>query len=96
MLQEEEFSAEEIVNIMLHPVVKSMLSKLVLFDKKNKNSGFWKEGYLEDLNGEKIEVKSSDTFVIAHPSHLYENVEWDLYQKHAFDHKLIQPIQTDF
>ncbi len=96
MLQEEEFSSEEITNIMLHPVVKSMLSKLVLFDKKNKKSGFWKDGHLENIKGEKIKVNTKDTFVIAHPSHLYQNVEWDLYQKYAFDVKLVQPFKQIF
>ncbi|WP_234859521.1 DUF4132 domain-containing protein [Aquimarina aquimarini] len=96
MLQEEEFSAEEITNILLHPVVKAMLSKLVLFDKKNKKIGFWEQGYLVGIDGKKLAINDTDTFVIAHPSHLYENVVWDLYQKYAFDHKLVQPFKQIF
>ncbi|TBN06691.1 DUF4132 domain-containing protein [Hyunsoonleella flava] len=96
MLREEVFSKEELKNILIHPVVKAMLNKLVLYNKTKNTFGFYKEGGLEDSEGKLISIAEDDAVVIAHPSHLYENVVWDLYQKYAFDTKLVQPFKQIF
>ncbi len=96
MTMEESFAAEEINKIMMHPVVKAMLSKLVLYNKEQNISGFWDDNALVKLDGTIYKPKAKDTFVIAHPSHLYRSVEWDLFQRHAFDNKLIQPFKQIF
>ena len=96
MMHEQEFTAVELKNIFLHPVVSAMLSKLVLTHTTNQASGFWKQGELEDCHGEVVPVHDNDTFVVAHPSHLYQNVTWDLYQKYAFDQQLVQPFKQIF
>ncbi|RPD96701.1 DUF4132 domain-containing protein [Aureibaculum marinum] len=96
MLREDEFSAEEISGILIHPIVNPLLKKLVLFNKKTKEFGFWNNGNLQTAEGKIIKIKKEDSFVIAHPSHLYENVVWDLYQKYAFDTKLTQPFKQIF
>ena len=96
MLRENEFSAEEIAQILMHPIVNPLLKKLVLFNKETKAFGFWEDGNLKTVEGKTIAVKEEDSFVIAHPSHLYENVVWDLYQKKTFDSELVQPFKQIF
>lgn len=96
MLREDEFTAEELDNIMEHPVVKAMLSKLVLFNKTKNTVGFWKKGQLVQLDNKAKKSTPTDRFVIAHPSHLYQNTTWDLCQKYAFENKIVQPFKQIF
>lgn len=96
MVKEDIFYVKDIKNLMLHPVVKPLLSKLVLFFKEKNKAGFWKENSLIDIYGDKILVQENDYCVIAHPTHLYDLTEWDLYQKQAFDIKLVQPFKQIF
>ena len=96
MVNEDAFTALEIENIMLHPIVKAMLSKLVLFSPEKEISGFYKEGSLTDVSGKTHQLKKEDVLQIAHPSHLYSSVEWDLYQKHLFVERITQPFKQVF
>ena len=94
MLNQEAFSYEDIEMLMQHPVVKALLSKLVLLNEKS--SGFWKESGLVDVEGNSIEVEKSTNFKIAHPVHLHRQKVWSAYQKYAFDHELVQPFKQIF
>ncbi|PKB45224.1 uncharacterized protein DUF4132 [Cellulophaga sp. RHA19] len=96
MVNEDEFTAAEIHKIMQHPIVKVMLSKLVLFAPDKQISGFYADGVLTDTEGKKHILKEDDVLVIAHPSHLYKAVQWDLYQKHLFAERLVQPFKQVF
>ncbi|MCF6350448.1 MAG: DUF4132 domain-containing protein [Flavobacteriaceae bacterium] len=96
MVKEDIFYVEDIKKLMLHPVVKPLLSKLVLFFTTKKKAGFLVENFFIDIDGNNILITENDSCVIAHPSHLYDLTEWDLYQKHAFDTKLVQPFKQIF
>ena len=96
MLSQTLFSVAELNRIMEHPVVKAMLSKLVLFNPENQASGFWQDGHLLNAEGEKVTLKADDKLLIAHPSHLFYAVQWDLYQKYLFDKELKQPFKQVF
>ena len=96
MLSQTLFTAAELAKILEHPVVKAMLSKLVLFNPETQASGFWQDGHLLNAEGEKITLKASDKLLIAHPSHLFYAVQWDLYQKYLFDKELKQPFKQVF
>ncbi|ADV50453.1 conserved protein, with weak BamHI domain protein [Cellulophaga algicola DSM 14237] len=96
MVNEDEFTAAEIHKIMQHPIVKVMLSKLVLFSPERQISGFYTEGILTDTEGTKHSLQETDVLVIAHPSHLYNAVQWDLYQKYLFAERLVQPFKQVF
>jgi hypothetical protein len=96
MIKQDGFRFAEIHKIMQHPVVKAMLGKLVLFDKKTEKSGFWKDGQIQDIEGNTIPCAENDTLIIAHPSHLYHTVQWDLYQKHLFSNNIVQPFKQVF
>ena len=96
MLSQTLFTAAELSKILEHPVVKAMLSKLVLFNPETQASGFWQDGYLLNAEGEKVALKADDKLLIAHPSHLFYAVQWDLYQKYLFDKELKQPFKQVF
>ena len=96
MLSQTLFTVAELHRIMEHPVVKAMLSKLVLFNPENQDSGFWQDGKLLNAEGTLTPLKADDKLLIAHPSHLFYAVQWDLYQKYLFDKELKQPFKQVF
>lgn len=96
MIREDVFELKELDQIMQHPVVKAMLSKLVLFNPETKASGFYKAGVLVNAEGKSHALSPSDGLVIAHPSHLYQAVQWDLYQKYLFENRMVQPFKQVF
>jgi len=96
MLSQTLFTATELAKILEHPVVKAMLSKLVLFNPETQASGFWQDGKLLSAEGTLTPLKATDKLLIAHPSHLFYAVQWDLYQKYLFDKELKQPFKQVF
>ena len=96
MLSQTLFTVAELHRIMEHPVVRAMLSKLVLFNPENQDSGFWQDGKLLSAEGILTPLKADDKLLIAHPSHLFYAVQWDLYQKYLFDKELKQPFKQVF
>ena len=96
MLSQTLFTAAELAKILEHPVVKAMLSKLVLFNPETQASGFWQDGKLLGAEGSLTPLKETDKLLIAHPSHLFYAVQWDLYQKYLFDKELKQPFKQVF
>ena len=96
MLSQTLFTAAELAKILEHPVVKTMLSKLVLFNPETQASGFWQDGKLLSAEGTLTPLKAADKLLIAHPSHLFYAVQWDLYQKYLFDKELKQPFKQVF
>ena len=96
MLSQTLFTAAELAKILEHPVVKAMLSKLVLFNPETQASGFWQDGKLLSAEGTLTLLKAADKLLIAHPSHLFYAVQWDLYQKYLFDKELKQPFKQVF
>ena len=96
MLSQTLFTAAELAKILEHPVVKAMLSKLVLFNPETQASGFWQDGKLLSAEGTLTPLKAADKLLIAHPSHLFYAVQWDLYQKYLFDKEIKQPFKQVF
>ena len=96
MLSQTLFTAAELGKILEHPVVKAMLSKLVLFNPETQASGFWQDGKLLSAEGSLTPLKATDKLLIAHPSHLFYAVQWDLYQKYLFDKEIKQPFKQVF
>ena len=96
MLSQTLFTAAELGKILEHPVVKAMLSKLVLFNPETQASGFWQDGKLLSGEGTLTPLKATDKLLIAHPSHLFYAVQWDLYQKYLFDKEIKQPFKQVF
>ncbi|WP_434036210.1 DUF5724 domain-containing protein [Formosa sp. 4Alg 33] len=96
MVNEDEFTAKEIHNMMQHPIVKVMLSKLVMYVPEREITGFYNEGTLTDASGKTHPLAEDDVLRIAHASHLYQAVEWDMYQKYVFAERITQPFKQVF
>lgn len=96
MLSGVAFSPDDLVKINQHPIVKPMLAKLVLFAPGRGFTGFWRHNQLLDATGKAHDLAEDDRILIAHPAHLYRAIEWDLYQRYAFDEKLVQPFKQIF
>ncbi|MEJ4089194.1 DUF4132 domain-containing protein [Galbibacter orientalis] len=96
MVNEDEFTALEIHSMMQHPIVKVMLSKLVMYVPQKEISGFYDEGILTDFHGKTHSLAEDDVLLIAHASHLFQVVEWDSYQKYLFAERITQPFKQVF
>ena len=96
MINEDAFAKAELKNIMKHPIVKPMLSKLVLCNTTTNVSGFWNDGTLVNFDNKTHTLSDEDALVIAHPSHLYTSVQWDVYQRFLFENSIVQPFKQVF
>lgn len=96
MLRRDEYSIHELEQIMAHPIVRAMMSKLVLVKTVNQNTGFWTEAGLTTIEGKMVDFNKDDRFLIAHSAHLFQNVEWDLYQRYLFENAIQQPFKQVF
>jgi hypothetical protein len=96
MLRRDEYALKELEQIMEHPIVNAMLSKLVLYVPSTQESGFWNDGRLINADGKIVTLKEDAKLVIAHPYDLFEAVQWDLYQRHLFSTAIQQPFKQVF
>ena len=96
MINEDIFSAKELEYIMQHPVVKPMLSKIVLIDIDQTVSGFWHEGKLIDAENKTHDLKHEQQLLIVHPSHLFKIKQWSHYQRYLFENEIVQPFKQVF
>lgn len=96
MLRRDEYSVHELEQIMAHPIVRAMMSKLVLVNSTDQNTGFWTEKGLITIAGKIVDFNKDDRFLIAHSVHLFQNVEWDLYQRYLFENAVQQPFKQVF
>ncbi|TDS13168.1 DUF4132 domain-containing protein [Sphingobacterium paludis] len=96
MLRRDRYSPSELRQIMEHPIVRAMLSKLVLYIPNSQQTGFWSHAGLVDSEGKLTPVKDADQLLIAHPFHLYDTAQWDLYQGYLFKNTIQQPFRQVF
>ncbi len=95
MIRGDVFEVKEVENLMLHPVIKPLLSSLVLMSNDNK-TGFYNDKTLKDANGNTVKLTEKNTLRIAHCTDLYASGQWSNYQKQAFQQQLIQPFKQIF
>lgn len=96
MVTEEQFSVQELEGLMEHPVVKALLSKLVVMVSGDKVAIFNSVLKLVDFEERSQTFDPTELGVIAHPSHLHETQTWSALQKFAFDSELVQPFKQIF
>ncbi|MBL1409424.1 DUF4132 domain-containing protein [Sphingobacterium faecale] len=96
MLRRDRYSVAELRQIMEHPIVRAMLSKLVLYIPNTQKAGFWSASGLMDTDGKAIVVTDMDELVIAHPYDLFHSVQWDLFQRYLFVNEMKQPFKQVF
>lgn len=95
MIMGDEFLYSELENLMTHPVIQPLLSRLVLIS--GSLTGFLSDsGYLIRPGGQQTELDKTVSIRIAHPYDLEKTGEWPAYQKAAFEQKLVQPFKQIF
>ena len=91
---EEKFSADELSNLSLNPVIEPLLRELIFIS--GNRSGYFRDGVLVDYLGNILELKEDENLIIAHPVHLYKHGIWAEYQKDIFDRSIVQPFKQAF
>lgn len=75
---ETRFSAEELINLLEHPILAPLLQKLVF--KNDEHFGWLTEDGLKLLSDEIVSLAPTATLTIAHPYHLLEGGQWRQWQ----------------
>ncbi|KOP72183.1 hypothetical protein AMS59_18270 [Lysinibacillus sp. FJAT-14745] len=91
---ETKFSAEELINLLEHPILAPLLQKLVF--KNNEHFGLLTEDGLKLLSNEIVSLAPTATLTIAHPYHLLESGQWRQWQASMFEQKIKQPFKQIF
>ncbi len=101
MCRGDEFTGGELATLFGHPLLKSMLSRLVMV--ASTKAGGTLIGYvdkngkaLRDHAGDLEPLKASDTFRIAHPLDLLATGEWHEWQRDCFRAERVQPFKQVF
>lgn len=92
MVRGDRFKAEELENLMQHPVLKPMLDKILFIG--DQEPGFWRNGSLQDHAGKTISLNGD--LKIAHCYDLFQSGKWSGFQQYCFDNKLVQPFKQIF
>jgi hypothetical protein len=96
MVRGDEFTGAELSELMGHPLLRPMLSNLVLVG--DAVAGYPVQGgrVLEDHAGGVEPVKASERLRIAHPHDLLPAASWHRWQKDCFARERIQPFKQVF
>jgi hypothetical protein len=96
MTRGDEFTGVELCELMAHPLLRPMLTNLVLIG--DGIAGYPTNGgkALEDPRGEKEAVKAAEKLRIAHPHDLLPAATWHRWQKDCFARERIQPFKQVF
>lgn len=94
MEEETEFTVEEVQDMLVNPVIASMVEKLVFL--VGEQLGFMTEKGLADYNGALTEIDKTEAVRVAHPYHLYKAGQWHEYQKLLFEKEMKQPFKQVF
>lgn len=92
MVRGDIFQAQEIETLSEHPVIKPMLSALVLISETG--IGFYQNAKIVDPSGKKHNLGTE--IRIAHCTDFYKKENWTALQKYCFDKKVIQPFKQVF
>lgn len=85
---------QEVINLLHNPVIAPLLSTLVF--KVDSHFGYFADGSLVDVGGDRYQVLAEDEMVIAHPVDLFESGRWSEYQRDLFSRQIKQPFKQVF
>ncbi|MHC4866998.1 MAG: DUF5724 domain-containing protein [Planctomycetota bacterium] len=96
MCRGEAFSGSEVGELMRHPLIGPMLSRLVFVG--DGIVGYAREGgrVLEDFSGKLEPVKKTEQLRIAHPHDLLDTGRWHQWQHECFEAERVQPFKQVF
>lgn len=96
MCRGDVFSAEELTNLLKHPVLAPMLNRVILLGEGI--FGYPVEGgkALRDASGKLEPIKKGEQLRIAHPYDLYKAGAWHHWQHDCFQNERVQPFKQVF
>lgn len=94
MENRDAFEFDEVSELLHHPVIGSMLEKIVF--RCDDELGFITSEGLRNVDDNIIALEKSSSLSIAHCYDLYILGKWAHYQRHAFDSGLVQPFKQIF
>ncbi|EHO09430.1 DUF4132 domain-containing protein [Myroides odoratimimus] len=94
MLRQDAFSYAEMQKLLLHPIIKHHLAKLVF--KCGEVYGLFVEGVFTTIDGVVMDVQGEEEFVIVHCYGLYQSGQWVNIQAYLFDKQIEQPFKQVF
>ncbi len=101
MCRGDEFTGAEIPTLFGHPLLKSMLSRLVLVGTSKAGGsliGYPDKGgkTLRQDSGVSEPLRATDSLRIAHPLDLLATKRWDAWQRECFAAERVQPFKQVF
>jgi hypothetical protein len=94
MIRGDVFQFSELENLMGHPVIRPLMTSLVLVS--DKKLGFFDPKGLRGANGKIQALKAGNLLQIAHCCDLQAAGQWAIYQKHLFQQGIVQPFKQVF
>ena len=96
MVRGDEFSGDELRELMEHPLLAPMLKNLVVAGEGIMGYPVHAGKALENHGGKLEAIKADEKLRIAHPHDLLPAVEWHRWQKDCFARERIQPFKQVF
>jgi len=99
MCRGDVFTSAELADLWAHPLLRTMLQRLVLVGDTNHSlAGYSDKGgkVLRDHAGKLEPLKGSDTLRIAHPHDLLKRKDWSKWQRECFTAERVQPFKQVF
>src|SRR5262249_16252001 len=96
MVRGDTFTGRELRQLFAHPLLRSVLERLVVLGEGIRGYPVAEGQALEDCNGKKEPVKADEKLRIAHPYDLYAAGDWDRWQHDLFTRERVQPFKQVF
>jgi Domain of unknown function (DUF4132)/Family of unknown function (DUF5724) len=96
MLRGDRFTGAELRQLFLHPVLKPLLERLVLFGDGKNGYPIENGAALRNHDGRRAAIGDEDRLRIAHVWDLYASGEWDRWQRECFRAERVQPFKQVF
>ena len=98
MTSRAEFNAWELADLLVHPVLRGMVSALVF--SAGGSLGFpvlfEERACLEGIDGNKHPLTEDDRLIIAHPYDFAQQKCWSDYQQYVYRQQIVQPFKQVF
>lgn len=96
MVRGDRFSGTELRQLFEHPLVRPVLSRLVVLGEGIRGYPVANGQALEDRNGKVEPVKAEETLKLAHPHDLFSAGDWADWQHECFSRERVQPFKQVF
>ena len=96
MSTSKEYTTAEFLGLMGHPILKSMMRKLIFISKNGMGYPVSTILRLSSYDGNEFSINEDDHLRIAHPYDLMQSGQWDKWQHECFTSGRIQPFKQVF